>query len=272
MIDPREMQRLRPADLAHTRMIMVSMRDNGQFAPVLVRHAPRNKNGKQPYVLAAGLHRLRAAQRLGWSDICAMLLEPEDDPAVVEIEENLCRADLTALDRIRFIRERRELFEAEHGPIKRGGPPKGHMSLWGGELDDIAGRLGLSLRTLKRADRIGGVLWGDDRRHANPELVAALRGTEAENSPAMLMKIALLDPYLQTDLIFRIEKGESAKKALATLTAKETPAPGVVLHNRVMGALNGADRGELIELFEDIWRQYGDELCAARAAIDAEAV
>ena len=66
-------------------------------------------------------HRLEAARRLGWAHIEALIVEgTPDEVRLIEIDENLARADLTVLDRARFLATRKRILERMH-PSKHGG-------------------------------------------------------------------------------------------------------------------------------------------------------
>lgn len=96
--------------------IAKSMGSIGQQAPILVRHA-RDPDPKLPdtwgpeqaglFDLVAGAHRVEAARSLGWTRIEAVLVDGSpDEIRTMELEENLARAELTALDRARFLAAR----------------------------------------------------------------------------------------------------------------------------------------------------------------------
>ena len=73
-----------------------SLRTSGLLQPITVRPAPTGGGG---FELIAGERRLRAAQRLGWSEIPA-LVKPIDDrtAATLALVENLQRTDLNAIE------------------------------------------------------------------------------------------------------------------------------------------------------------------------------
>ncbi|MEP6692059.1 MAG: ParB/RepB/Spo0J family partition protein [Gemmatimonadaceae bacterium] len=72
-----------------------SLRVNGLLQPVTVRPAPTG-NG---YELIAGERRLRAATRLGWSEIPAVIKDVDDRTLLtLALVENLQRADLNPLE------------------------------------------------------------------------------------------------------------------------------------------------------------------------------
>lgn len=85
-------QEFRPEELAD---LEASLRINGLLQPITVRPAP-NGSG---YELIAGERRFRAATRLGWTEIPA-LVKPVDDKTllVLAMVENLQRADLDPIE------------------------------------------------------------------------------------------------------------------------------------------------------------------------------
>ncbi len=72
-------------------------------------------------------HRLEAAKKLKWKKItCTVFDDMEADEAeLVEIDENLIRADLSPAERALQIGRRQELYEKKHGKAKARG---GHAS------------------------------------------------------------------------------------------------------------------------------------------------
>ncbi len=90
--------RIRPVDDNAAAKLALSMQetDGGtvikrQINPIIVR---TKKGGG--FVLVVGAHRVAAARKLGWADVAAIVAEMSDDDAkLLEIDENLYRADLT---------------------------------------------------------------------------------------------------------------------------------------------------------------------------------
>lgn len=82
----------RPEDLSD---LEASLRSSGLLQPISVRQAPSGEG----YELIAGERRLRAAQRLGWTEIPA-LVRPVDDRNLLSLAlvENLQRADLNPIE------------------------------------------------------------------------------------------------------------------------------------------------------------------------------
>lgn len=85
-------QEFREEDLAE---LEASLRATGLLQPITVREAP----GGGGYELIAGERRMRAAERLGWTEIPAVV-KAVDDPTLLTLAlvENLQRADLGALE------------------------------------------------------------------------------------------------------------------------------------------------------------------------------
>jgi ParB/RepB/Spo0J family partition protein len=86
--------------------------------PIMVR--PKPKGGG--YLLVFGRHRLEAERKLGHKTIecrCADKMT-EDEARLAEVDENLCRANLTPSERAKHIRERKKIFEKTHPETKRG--------------------------------------------------------------------------------------------------------------------------------------------------------
>lgn len=95
--------RLRPVDPEGAAAIAVSMLEQGQITPILVR--PVRMDGDDVwYGLVAGAHRDDAAEINGWTHIDATIRELTDAQALmIEIDENLIRRGLTAYERALFI-------------------------------------------------------------------------------------------------------------------------------------------------------------------------
>ncbi len=82
----------KPEELAE---LEASMRTSGLLQPITVRQAA-NGNG---YELVAGERRLRAATRLGWTEIPAVVKEVDDQSLLtLALIENLQRADLNPVE------------------------------------------------------------------------------------------------------------------------------------------------------------------------------
>lgn len=82
----------RPEDLAE---LEASLRANGLLQPITVRRAPSGTG----YELVAGERRFRAATRLGWNEIPAVIRDFDDRTLLtLALVENLQRADLNPIE------------------------------------------------------------------------------------------------------------------------------------------------------------------------------
>lgn len=88
----------KPGDLSD---LMNSMKQTGLLQPIGVR-PDKTKKGK--YEIAFGNRRFLAAQKLGWTDIDVVMLEPgeKNEFLIMNLVENLQRKDLTAFEEGRY--------------------------------------------------------------------------------------------------------------------------------------------------------------------------
>ena len=105
--------RLRPADPAQIELLTQSIHRVGLQQPVTLR---RVIGGDKPFQLVSGLQRVEAMRALGHDRIDAIIRQMSRDEArIVEIDENLMRRDLPALDKAALIASRLHHWEAVHG-------------------------------------------------------------------------------------------------------------------------------------------------------------
>lgn len=211
-----------------------------ELPPVKLRRTP---NGKQKLELVAGAHRLRGYELAGRDAIDAQIVKADAKAArAEEIEENLYRYELTALERAAFVAEYRRLFEEEFGEIKRGGntfvsDAKGSIRQLGGLMGNsaklaelnLAGlvedsqeglfyaramdRLGLSRRTAERLCTID--------RNLQPALRTALTGGPWEDNQAAIERLSKLEPTLQVGIARAItEQGMAPDEAEQAMLAR----------------------------------------------------
>lgn len=144
-----------------------SMRESGLINPITVRPAPVYDGTimVQGHRVVAGNHRVAAARALGWEEIDAFVVADDDRlvAELIEIDENLVRAELTPAQRAYAIKRRKEIWEAMHphsgtsdSTIQRGpGRPKEFAS----ETSDVAGMTKQAInRHVSRAEALGNDL------------------------------------------------------------------------------------------------------------------
>jgi len=85
---------------AEISTLAITMAEQGQLQPVLLRRDPNRRDG---HILVAGERRWRAARLNGWESILA--IEHDGDPEVASLVENLQRVDLTAVEEARGLQK-----------------------------------------------------------------------------------------------------------------------------------------------------------------------
>lgn len=146
-------ERLRPVDADYVALIAASMAERGQDTPITV--ATADAAGR--HRLIAGGHRVAAARALGWAKIEALVSDADELHAKLqEIDENLIRRELSALDRAVFLAERKAIYEALNPAAKRGGDRRGtkrtSLSVWSEAFaKSTAEKLGVDERSVRRA-------------------------------------------------------------------------------------------------------------------------
>ena len=108
--------------------------------------------------LIAGLHRLQAANLLGWSEIECTVRDFTDLQAeLAEIDENIIRRNLGTMDRGEKLLRRKEIYEALHPESKNGGDRRSEnfrtKTFRSGSaksfVQDTAEKLGVTPRTVE---------------------------------------------------------------------------------------------------------------------------
>jgi ParB family chromosome partitioning protein len=216
--------RLRPVDPAHAQMIAASMNESGLIQPIVVR-ADASGNGLK---LVVGGHRLCGAEINGWDEIAAILVECSDDEArQIEIDENLARKELTALERAEFLAERKRVYETLHPEVAHGKArrPKtdkqkvANFATFSRFSKDAAKATGLSERSVQLACALAASL--------SPEAVALIRGTKLADNQAQLQALAALDPAEQVTAAREVAQGRASNVAKARVSAGLVPAGAV---------------------------------------------
>ena len=210
--------RLRSVDEAAVEHMAESMQQQGQLYPIQVRTI---KPGR--FRLVAGAHRIAAARKLGWTHIEAFLVDDldEEEVSLLEIDENLCRAELNPLDRCRFLARRKEIYESLHPETKHGAnlvwprwpheendtPPSFERAP--SFVENTAASTPWSPRSIRRSTRIG--------QRLSPDLKAALSDTPIARRTRDLESIADMKPGKQQELLQRLQDAERPPPSLSAL-------------------------------------------------------
>jgi ParB family chromosome partitioning protein len=114
-IRPNPYQPRREFDESEMAELQASLKSSGLLQPITVRPATGSVGG---YELISGERRLRAATRLGWEEIPAIVREVDDRTLLtLALVENLQRADLNAVEEARGYRRLAEEFGYTHAQI-----------------------------------------------------------------------------------------------------------------------------------------------------------
>jgi len=166
--------------------LMASISKIGLLTPISVKNfivkRPGNSDGVA-FDLVAGLHRWEACKRLGWAEIEASVIPLSEDEAILwEVDENLCRAELSELERAEHLAKRKEVYERLHPETrassgaelaqKRWGYATDNLSAASGFAADTAEKIGVSdrdvRRSIRRVEKIDEKV--RDRIRDNPEI------------------------------------------------------------------------------------------------------
>ena len=196
-----------------------SMSKIGLLQPILA--------AEEDGLLIAGLHRYEAAKKLGWRTIRTVLVEGRsvDLMRIMQIDENLVRADLSPAERAAHQHERKKLYESEFPETRQGGAPAARGPGRGGKIAktsgipsfaaDAATKTGVSRRTVER----------DVERAQKIPDVLSVAGT-ALDTPDELDALVKLPKAKQRELIGRAKGGHkvSAKTTLKQVKREEREA------------------------------------------------
>jgi N6-adenosine-specific RNA methylase IME4 len=235
---PDRMRRLRP-DVVDE--LAESIAAQGLLHPITLRK--RASDGA--HVLVAGRHRLEAVRKLGYQTVAAVILDGADSDRaqLVEIDENLVRADPTPAERAAHQAKRKEIYERLHPDTKAGAAQAKGMNAAQGRgrqngdhvgryTADAAKKTGKSERSIQREAARGAAI---------PD-VAALAGTSLDKR-AELDALARLPPDEQHKLAERAKAGEKvsakthAKKIKRDAREQTLAAKQLALPNKGYGVI-----------------------------------
>jgi DNA modification methylase len=178
--------------------------------------------------LIYGYHRLEACKRLGWEEIPVVVLDGVRERLeyeLMEIDENLIRAELTVLQRMVLLKRRKEIYEKLHPETRKGyislqnlmqfrKPERSESDLsvkhsveHKGFVAEVSERTGWSKTLIKEdiqiatrlADEVKDMIWG----------------TELEDRRTDLLEISRLEPEEQKYVVEKyLNEGVSVKKAI----------------------------------------------------------
>jgi ParB-like chromosome segregation protein Spo0J len=202
----------RMRQLGDITSIVASIQDVGVIEPIVLR--------RDTLELISGLHRLESVRTLGQHEILARLIDvSEVQAAMIEIDENLARVELTALERAEHMSRRKQLYEALHPEVKHGGAPgkagggkaKSKDARVASFAADTAKKTGLSQRTVQEDVQIAKL---------SPESKRVVKGTPLAGKKRELLALSRLPPKEQATVAQAVTSGE------VTTVAEATQKPG----------------------------------------------
>jgi len=215
--------RIRTLDRAWAEAIGTAMAERGQINPILVR--PEGDR----FRVVAGEHRYVGAQMIGWTMIECSVLDADvtdEEIELYEIDENLFRNELSAVERDISLARRKELYEALYPEAKNGGDRQSvrrtnseRQNVVLAFSKDAARKTGLNKRTIERSvARI---------RALAPEVLAALKGSPIGENASEIEALSKLSHEDQIKIAGAISRGAktllNARKAVGLAPALPDP-------------------------------------------------
>ena len=177
-------------------------------------------------VLISGLHRVRAAQQLGWETITASIFTGDAIARqLAEIDENLIRHDLTVVEQSDHVARREALLKARGERAERGGTGSNQhtskpVTVTGLQTtEELAKAAGMSTSTYERRARIGR-----DLTEETKAIISELDPSESDlpNSTRQLNYLAAVDDSEDQEEIARmVATGEAASVWSASTKLKK---------------------------------------------------
>jgi len=259
--------RLREVDNAWAAAIAGSMAGRGVDTPISIRM----RDGVP--TLVAGAHRMMGFEINGWETLDEGVhfkwVELSDDEArLAEIDENLMRRELSAVDRAIFLAKRKEVWDALYPETTKTGPrAKGELRTTCPQFmpktfaKDAAAKTGLSDRTIRRAGELFKCLGGD-----KSDIIPLLRGTPIADNAAQLKALARETPEAQLAVAKLIAEGAAKNVAqarqLAGLVTPSEVDPHTAMANKLLAMWNRASP-KARKIFEAAIGAADDESVAA---------
>ena len=243
--------------------LAASIKEVGLINPITVRPAAIMSGiATQGFQIVAGHHRVAACRALGWNEIDAVVVDIAEHlgAELLEIDENLCRSELTASQRAQAIKRRKAIWEALHPAeiqvgkicppeIGYGKPPPQEQG-FAAETAAVSGESKRAINQhLARAEALG-----DD--------LPRVAGTSLDKG-VELDALAKLPEADRADLIERAQAGEKVSaRAVTALQPKPTHSTTsliAALQSTVQYLLDSTDCKTVDEVITLIDATFGAE-------------
>ena len=180
----------------------------------------------QEHTLIAGLHRLEAAKLLGWTEIECNVSSLEGLLAeLAEVDENVVRKGLSAVEYSDLLLRRKEIYEALHPETKNGGDQKSEKirtskcrsDSMKSFVQDTAEKLGVGRRTVERQIQTA--------KNLTTEAKDIIRDTGTKITKKDALKLSRLEPEQQRDAASQLAAGEIKSMGEYHPAPAEEPQP-----------------------------------------------
>lgn len=234
----------RPLVTAEVDKLAASIKEVGLIQPITVREAVVVRGtAEQGWQIVAGHHRVAACRALGWAEIDALVVEGLEhlQSELMEIDENLCRAELTASQRTSYTKRRKQIWEALHpeeirvaqaAPVEigYGKPPVRPTGFASATAESTGQSKATTNRAIARAEALG-----DDTltKVVNTSL----------DSGVELDALAKLDAPERAQLVERAAAGEKVSARTPATPVKPSNAPARNLPMRLYKAVHDMVHG-----------------------------
>ena len=213
----------RKADQEAVHELTDSISSVGLLNPIIV---------DQEHTLIAGLHRLEAAKLLGWSEIECTVSSLEGLLAeLAEVDENVVRKGLSAVEYSDLLLRRKEIYEMLHPEAKatqEGGPFRGNQHQGVSDkmtqttksfVQDTAEKLGVGKRTVERQIQTA--------KNLTAEAKDIIRDNGTKITKKDALKLSRLEPEQQKDAASQLAAGNihSVDEYQPAPAASPPPAP-----------------------------------------------
>lgn len=188
----------RSLDSGYVKELAASIREMGLLNPITI---------DRENVLIAGLHRMEAAKMLGWTEIPCTVSSLEGLAAeLAEIDENIVRSDISALEYGEILLRRKEIYETLHPETKNGGDRRSGKTRSAkctsdpakSFVDDTAEKLGVDPSTIRRQIQTA--------KNLTPETKEAIK--DANITKADALKLSRLAPEHQAEAAKQLVSGD----------------------------------------------------------------